>query len=203
MHFSSACKKGYSGVVTLLSSKIPPPEKVSHEIGIRAYDREGRFMITDHKDFKLYNIYFPNGGMSEERHLFKQRFLKNLNLHLKQEVKKKPIIVVGDYNVAYEDRDVYDPVALSQASGFLPEERQWFKSFLDLGFVDVFRHFHPQRQTFTWWSYRERARRDNRGWRIDFICVVKDFLKKVEKVKIFESQKGSDHCPVGVELKGV
>ena len=87
----------------------------------------------------------------------------------------------------------------------LPEERQWFKSFLSLGFVDVFRHFYPQKQTFTWWSYREKARKDNRGWRIDFICVSKDILKKVKSVKIFDSQQGSDHCPLSVELyfKGV
>ena len=91
---------------------------MTESIGVRAYEKEGRMMITDHKDFKLYNIYFPNGGMSRDRHLFKQRFLKNLNLHLKSEMKKKPVIVVGDYNVAYEDIDVYDPEGLKNASGF-------------------------------------------------------------------------------------
>ena len=203
MYFSSAYKKGYSGVATLLSAKTLEPKTVSQEMGIRAYDKEGRFMITDHKHFKLYNIYFPNGGMNEQRHLLKQRFLKNLNAHLKKEIQKKPLIVVGDYNVAYEDKDVYDPKALGQTSGFLPEERQWFRSFLELGFVDLFRHFYPQKQTFTWWSYREKARRDNRGWRIDLVCVSKNLLKKVEKMKIFDSQHGSDHCPLSVELRGV
>ena len=199
-YFMSAYKKGYSGVATLLSKKAPPVKKVHYGLGVRAYDKEGRVVVTEYEKFKLYNIYFPNGALGPDRHLFKQRFLKYLKGHLKKEMKKKPLIVVGDYNVAHEEVDVYDPVKLSTVSGFLPEERKWFQSFLETGFVDVFRHFYPKKQTFTWWSYRENARKFNRGWRIDMICVTKDFIGSVKKCKIFEKQRGSDHCPISVEI---
>src|SRR5690606_28244804 len=131
--------------------------------------------MTDYEAFDLYNIYFPNGGSGEPRHLFKQDFLKKLNIHLKEKIKKgREIIVVGDYNVAHREIDVHDPVRLSKESGFLPEERAWFDDFLSLGFIDTFRYFYPEaKDRYSWWSYRELARISNRGWRIDYICITK------------------------------
>ena len=109
--------------------------------------------------------------------------------------------MVGDYNTAYLDGDVFDPKLLKNTSGFLPEERQWFKDFLSIGFIDCYRHFHPNKKdVYTWWSYRENARKNNRGWRIDHICVTAGLIKKVKKVKIFMNQQGSDHCPIMIEV---
>ena len=199
-YFSSAKRKGYSGTATFVKNQ---PEKVEHGIGIKKYDDEGRFVVTTHKDFVLYNVYFPNGASREERHDYKQEFLYDFTEHLKEEHldHKQPVILVGDYNVAYLEHDVFDPVRLSKVSGFLPEERDWFHYFLNTGFVDVFRHFYPDKKDiYSWWSYRERARKDNRGWRIDHICVSNDLIKKVKSIEIVDQQMGSDHCPIVMDI---
>lgn len=198
--WSSAVRKGYSGVATFVNEA---PKKILTSIDYPEYEAEGRIVWSQHPEFDLYNIYFPNGGSGPERHQFKQKFLKNLNSHLKFEVRKgKAIIVVGDYNVAHQTQDVYDPVRLSSESGFLPEERQWFSEFLQIGFVDAFRHFYPQAaEKYSWWSYRELARTRNRGWRIDYICVTENLKPHLKSCEILMEQLGSDHCPVVAELQ--
>lgn len=199
-YWSSAERKGYSGVATFLKQK---PKKVLTGIDNPDYEREGRIVWTQHEHFDLYNIYFPNGGSGEERHNFKQKFLKELTDHLKFEMKKgKQIIVVGDYNVAYLEFDVHDPKRLSKESGFLPEERDWFNGFLKTGFTDVFRKLHPdKKEMYSWWSYRELARSRNKGWRIDHICVTEGLLKHIKSCDILMQQVGSDHCPVIAEFE--
>jgi exodeoxyribonuclease III len=199
-YWSSAVRKGYSGTATFVR---PEPMKVSTGIDVKEYDSEGRFVITEHGYFDLYNIYFPNGGSGDERHQFKQRFLKDLNAHLQPKIKKgKPVIIVGDYNVAHKEIDVYDPVRLADESGFLPEERKWMDSFLELGFIDTFRYYHPgEKDRYSWWSYRELARPTNRGWRIDYICVSKNLEKNLRSADILDQVEGSDHCPVVAELE--
>jgi exodeoxyribonuclease III len=199
-HWSSAVRKGYSGVATFAKA---PCKSVRKGIDIPAYDSEGRIVWSEHPHFDLYNIYFPNGGSGEERHLFKQKFLKDLNVHLSKEIKKgKSLVVVGDYNVGHKEMDVYDPVRLSKESGFLPEERAWFDDFLNLGFIDTFRHFNPEaKDRYSWWSYRELARITNRGWRIDYICVTKDLIKNLKSADILDQVEGSDHCPVVAEFE--
>ena len=199
-YWSSAQRKGYSGVATFLHKE---PREVKIGWGQNEYDSEGRIVMTDHGAFDLYNIYFPNGGSGDVRHNFKQGFLKDLNNHLAEKIKKgREIIVVGDYNVAHKEVDVYDPVRLSKESGFLPEEREWFESFLKLGFVDTYRHFYPdEKNKYSWWSYRELARISNRGWRIDYICVTKGLVNKLKSAQILNEVEGSDHCPVAIEIE--
>ncbi len=194
-YWSSAIRKGYSGVATFLNEK---PKKVLTTIDNPAYEKEGRIVWTQHKEFDLYNIYFPNGGSGEERHLFKQAFLKELVSHLKFELKKgKQIIVVGDYNVGYLEFDVHDPVRLSKESGFLPMEREWFQDFLKIGFTDAFRKLNPdKKEMYSWWSYRELARERNKGWRIDHICISEGLVAHLKSCDILMAQMGSDHCPV-------
>ena len=196
---SASTRKGYSGVVTYTHL---PVSDVKHGIGIEKFDGEGRFIITKMKDFLLYNVYFPNGSAREERHLFKQEFLKKFLRHLiKTLASGQKVIVVGDYNVAHKDIDVYDPVRLSKESGFLPEEQEWFSNFLDIGFVDTFRYFYPHaKERYSWWSYREMARPANRGWRIDYICVSENLKSCLKNGNILDEQQGSDHCPVMLEF---
>ncbi|MDX9730775.1 MAG: exodeoxyribonuclease III [Bdellovibrionales bacterium] len=201
--WSSAIRKGYSGVATFLNPKCTaPPVSIEPSVGIQAYDDEGRVVVSDHGPFLLYNIYFPNGGSGDERHRFKQKFLQDLNAVLKEKIAAgREIVVVGDYNVAHRELDVYDPKKLANESGFLPEERAWFDTFLELGFVDAFRHFHPdEKGAFTWWSYVERARPVNRGWRIDYICVTKGLVPALRRAEILDEVEGSDHCPVMAEF---
>ena len=134
-YWSSALKRGYSGTVTYTK---PSPESVQHGIRVRKFDSEGRFVVTDYGDFLLYNVYFPNGAASDERHDFKQEFLEKFRRHLSRKIAAgREIIVLGDYNVAYREIDVHDPKRLSKVSGFLPEEREWFDRFLETGFIDL------------------------------------------------------------------
>lgn len=199
-YWSSAQRAGYSGTVTFTRDE---PMSVETGIGIRKFDTEGRFVITDLGDFIVYNVYFPNGGMGPERQQFKMEFLVHFLEHLQERVAEgREIVLVGDYNVAYLDEDVYDPIGLSTASGFLPEERQWFWEFLAAGFVDCFRTLHPQAiNRFTWWSYRDGGRITNRGWRIDHICVTEKLARRIKSCDIHDDVMGSDHCPIYLELK--
>ena len=199
-YWSSAIKKGYSGTATFSKT---PSEDTLYGIDIVEYDSEGRFVITQHDDIWIYNVYFPNGGSGDIRHQFKQRFLKDFLKHLRAELKSgKKIIVLGDYNVAHQDMDVYDPVKLTKVSGFLPEERKWFNEFLEAGFIDTFRHLHPKaKDKYTWWDYRTMARYGNRGWRIDYISVSKNLEKRIKSAEILDQTEGSDHCPIVLTLK--
>lgn len=199
-YFSSAEKRGYSGTATFCKTA---PDNVEFGIKIRKFDNEGRFVVTQQNGFTLYNVYFPNGAMNGDRHNYKMEFLFKFTKHLKNEIDRgESLVVVGDYNVAYLDHDVFDPVRLSKVSGFLPEERAWFVEFLNSGFIDTFRYFYPElKDTYTWWSYRENARIANRGWRIDHICVTQNLIKKVHQVRILDHQLGSDHCPIAMEMK--
>lgn len=198
--WSSAIRKGYSGVATFCKED---PISVSTHIGFSNYEKEGRIVITEHPHFFLYNIYFPNGGSGEERHIFKQVFLANLYNHLQDMLNNgREIIVVGDYNIAHKTEDIYDPIRLAKQSGFLPEEREWMTKFFNLGFIDTFRYFNKEAiGRYSWWSYRELARISNRGWRIDYISVSKGLEKYLEKADIWDRVEGSDHCPVVVDLK--
>lgn len=197
--WSSAQRPGYSGTATFCRQT---PLSVEHGFGIPKFDAEGRMVVTKFEKFTLFNVYFPNGGARQERHLFKQEFLRRFGSYLLKKVSAgENIILVGDYNVAYMDIDVYDPKSLAQESGFLPEERQWMSNFLEKGFVDGFRYFHPQdKHRYTWWSYFQSARMGNRGWRIDHICVSRGLEKHMKSVEILDQQMGSDHCPVVMEI---
>ena len=193
-------KKGYSGVAIFSKQ---PALNLYKGIGIKKFDWEGRILIFEASNFILLNIYFPNGALTLQRHLFKQEFLKKLALFLKQlkAEKNKNLILVGDYNIAYQDIDVYSPKTLNKTSGFLPEERQWFQDFLKQDFIDVFRYFYPnKKEAYTWWSLREKARANNRGWRIDHICVTKNLKPQLKSIKIYDQQTGSDHCPLITEI---
>ena len=198
-YWSISETSGYSG--TVIFSKMKARE-VSYGVGIYQFDREGRFVIADYKDFTLFNIYFPNGSKDLIRHEFKQEFLKKLSYLMKKYIrKKKPIMIAGDYNCAYLDIDVFDPKGLSKISGFLPEERQWFRDFLSMGFIDTYRHFYPTKdKSYTWWSYRENSRKKNRGWRIDHICVSQELQSRLKSSKIMADEMSSDHCPIALTL---
>lgn len=198
-YWSSARRKGYSGVVTYARQT---PDEVRYGIDILKYDAEGRFVILRYGELLIYNVYFPNGSAGEDRHLFKQEFLQKFSFHLKKQIQAgHKVVVLGDYNVAYLEHDVFDPEKLSTVSGFLPIERKWFGQFLKDGFVDSFRHLHPdEKGRYSWWSYQENARMVNRGWRIDHICVTENLKASIRSANILEDQMGSDHCPVYLEM---
>lgn len=199
-YWSSAEKKGYSGTLTIVKE---PVQNVEHGVGVHKFDNEGRFVITEHGDILVYNIYFPNGAMNEDRHQFKMEFLDYMYNHFKEQLAKgKSLVVLGDYNIAHKEIDIHDPIRLKNTSGFLPEEREWMDRFFELGFIDTYRHFYPDKKDmYSWWSYRSLARKNNRGWRIDYISVSPDLKDRLVSAEILNQQEGSDHCPLVLELK--
>jgi exodeoxyribonuclease III len=198
-YWSSSVRNGYSGVATFCRQSA---SDVCYNLGVAKFDVEGRVVVTSHKQFDLYNIYFPNGASSVERHLYKQEFLHLINHHFRNELSKgKELIVVGDFNIAHQEIDIFDPAGLANTSGFLVEERAWFDRFLALGFTDSFRYLHGQESDrYSWWSYRQFARMGNLGWRLDYICVSKGLLTSIGHAEILDKVTGSDHCPVILEL---
>ncbi len=198
-YFNSAEKKGYSGVGLYSSIK---PQAIENGFGIDKYDREGRVQIVDYDEFLLFNIYFPNGKMSEERLKYKLDFYEVFLDHVNQlRDQGNNIIVCGDLNTAHKEIDLARPKENSNISGFLPVERAWIDKFLDNGYVDTFRMFNSDSDQYTWWSYRTRARERNVGWRLDYFFVNEEFKDKVKSSYILSDVMGSDHCPIGLEIK--
>lgn len=199
LYASEAVKKGYSGTATYTSIK---PEKVNYGFGVERFDLEGRIIITDYGTFVLFNIYFPNGKMSHERLQYKMDFYDAF-LEYADNLKDqgKNIVVCGDVNTAHKEIDLAHPKENSKISGFLPEERAWMDQFLSHGYIDTFREFNKEPEQYTWWSYRTRARERNVGWRLDYFFVNKEFMKQVEASYILYDVMGSDHCPVGLDIK--
>ena len=198
VYWEQAEKKGYSGVATFSKQEAT---KVVNGIGIKKYDNEGRVLRTDIGDVSILNIYFPSGSSSEERHSFKMEFLDDLYPKIKNLRKKnKKMIVLGDYNVVHGDLDIHNPQRKDKPSGFRPEERAWMSNWFDEGFNDSFRLIYPDKQEFSWWSYRSGARKNNKGWRIDYISVSDALVSNVKNAGHDSKAFHSDHCPVWVEL---
>ena len=166
-------------------------------------DGEGRLLRTDHGWFDLYNVYFPNGKASAERLAYKLRFYRRFLAHVDRRARAgRPIVFCGDTNTAHRPIDLARPKENETVSGFLPEERAWLDRWLDHGWVDVFRHLHPdERDAYTWWSTRTNARARNVGWRLDYFFVHETLLGRVRGAGIRADIMGSDHCPVWIDLE--
>jgi exodeoxyribonuclease-3 len=197
----SAQKRGYSGVCIISKKK---PENVWTGLGIEEFDSEGRCLIAEYKNFVLFNCYFPNGQRDHGRVPYKLAFSDAVMEKAKELKKKtgKEIIICGDYNTAHTEMDLANPKSNKKSTGFLPIEREWMDKFFENGFVDTFRHFTPMEENghYTWWTYRSNCREKNVGWRIDYFCVTKEFLKKVKKSYHLPKVLGSDHCPLAIEI---
>jgi len=198
-YWNSAQRKGYSGV-GVYSKKEPLNLTVS--MGLKSFDEEGRLMQLDFGDFVLFNVYFPNGKSGPERLRFKMdfydAFLERIEL-LRQHQNR--LVVVGDVNTAHNEIDLARPKENSKISGFLPIERAWIDKVVSRGYVDTFRHLHPETVKYSWWDMKSRARERNVGWRIDYVFVTREMLDSVKSAFILNDLMGSDHCPVGVDLQ--
>ena len=199
-YFFSAKKKGYSGVAIL--TRVAP-DHVEYGMGIPAYDDEGRFIRADYGDLSVVSVYHPSGTTGDERQAFKMKWLEDFQHYIGELKKVRPnLILCGDYNICHRPIDIHDPVRNATNSGFLPEEREWIGGFIDTGFIDTFRYFHPEEAgKYSWWSYRFNARANNKGWRIDYWLVSDRWADRIEDSVIYADITGSDHCPVGLVLK--
>jgi exodeoxyribonuclease III len=200
-YWFSATKKGYSGVAVF--TKIEP-KKVTTGNGYTMSDDEGRVLQLDFENFTLINAYFPSGTSGDERQTYKYQWLEEMQSHVTKLAKKqKNLVLVGDYNIAHTEIDIHDPKGNKKSSGFLPEEREWMTNFLKTGWIDTLRHIEPTATgMYSWWSQRfPSVRLQNKGWRIDYICVTKAMEAAIKNATIYPDVKHSDHCPVYVELK--
>ena len=195
----SAQKKGYSGVAVF--SKIKP-DNIEYGTGHKVSDDEGRVIQLDFGDVRLINAYFPSGTTGDARQDYKYQWLADFKIYLDQLRKRIPkLIVCGDYNIAHKEIDIHDPKGNKKSSGFLPEERSWMDEFLAGGFIDTFRHFHPEPHQYSWWSQRfPTVRLQNKGWRIDYINATQELQPALLSAAILPDVKHSDHCPVLLEV---
>jgi len=204
-YWNSAERPGYSGICVLIKSgptalKAVGLLEVKNGIGIKKFDKEGRVQTLDLGKFYLVNTYFPNANHELSRLDYKLEFNNELLKYLKKLEKKKPIIICGDFNVAHEEIDLARPKDNVGNAGFTNEERDWMTKFLNDGFVDVFRDKYPKKIQYTWWSYRFNVRAKNIGWRVDYFCISDKLSKQIKKIEILDKIKGSDHCPVKIEI---
>lgn len=166
-------------------------------------DFEGRVIQLLFGDVLLINAYFPSGTTGDMRQTYKYQWLGEMLEYL-QKIKKKhkKIILCGDYNIAHNDIDIHDPKSNKKTSGFLPEEREWMTKFFECGWIDSFREFHPEPHRYSWWSQRfPSVRLNNKGWRIDYICVTNALKEQLVDAEILPDIKHSDHCPVFLEIQ--
>lgn len=196
----SAEKKGYSGVAILTKQT---PDHVEYGMKIDAYDREGRFIRADFGDLSVVSVYHPSGSSGDERQAFKMVWLDDFQRYVTDLRRSRPnLVLCGDYNICHESIDIHDPVRNATDSGFLPEERAWMSGFLNEGFVDSFRYLHPDKQEYSWWSYRFQSRAKNKGWRIDYCMLTESLKDALKSARILGEAVHSDHCPVAVEIDG-
>ncbi len=191
-------KKGYAGTATLYRRE---PIAARNGLGIPEFDAEGRVQTLEFEAFFLVNAYFPNAGRGLPRLDFKLAFNRAIEGYLEDLRKRKGVILVGDLNVAHREIDLARPKDNVKNAGFTPEERSWIDAFLRKGWVDTFRHLHPDREgAYTWWTYRFNARARNIGWRVDYVIVSEDLLPRLKNAYIFYDTHASDHVPAVAEF---
>jgi len=202
-HFHFAQKKGYSGVGAYTRHE---PSEVITGIGVPEFDDEGRYVElrfdTPARRLSVISSYFPSGSSGEERQQAKFRFLDAIWPHLLALKASREFILVGDVNIAHQEKDLKNWKGNLKNSGFLPEERAWMTRLLnEAGLVDVYRQLHPDTtdECYTWWSNRGQARAKNVGWRIDYQLATPALAATAKSAQVYKAQWFSDHAPLTVD----
>lgn len=197
-YWNYADKKGYSGTAIYTKHK---PLSVTYGIDIDEHDHEGRVITLEMEDFYLVTVYTPNSQDGLRRLEYRMKWEDDFQAYLHKLDEKKPVIVCGDMNVAHQEIDLKNPKTNHKNAGFTDEEREKMTQLLNNGFIDTFRTLYPEQVTYSWWSYRLRAREKNTGWRIDYFLISERLKDRLEDAKIHTEIMGSDHCPVEIILK--
>ncbi len=198
-YWNYAEKKGYSGTAIFTRHQ---PISVSYGLSIEEHDHEGRVITLEMQDFYLITVYTPNSQDGLRRLDYRMTWEDDFLEYIKRLDEKKPVIVCGDLNVAHEEIDLKNPKSNRKNAGFTDEEREKMTKWLNSGFTDTFRYFYPeQKDIYSWWSYRFKAREKNAGWRIDYFIVSNRLQERLDNAKIHTEIYGSDHCPVELTLK--
>ena len=197
-YWNYADKKGYSGTAIYTKHK---PLSVTYGIDIDEHDHEGRVITLEMEEFYLVTVYTPNSQDGLRRLDYRMKWEDDFQAYLHKLDEKKPVIVCGDMNVAHQEIDLKNPKTNHKNAGFTDEEREKMTQLLSNGFIDTFRTLYPEQVTYSWWSYRFRAREKNTGWRIDYFLISERLKDRLEDAKIHTEIMGSDHCPVEIILK--
>ena len=197
-YWNYAEKKGYSGVAMFTKEK---PVNVSYGLGIPEHDREGRVITLEFPDYYVLTCYTPNSQNELKRLDCRMEWEDAFFAYIKGLDQKKPLIYCGDLNVAHEEIDLKNPSTNRRNAGFTDEEREKMTRVLTNGFVDSFRYLHPEeKDAYSWWSYRMKARERNVGWRIDYFIVSERLKDRIQGASIHSEILGSDHCPVELKI---
>ena len=196
-YWNYAEKKGYSGTAIYTRHK---PLSVTYGIGSDEHDHDGRVITLEMEDFYLVTVYTPNSQDGLRRLDYRMTWETDFLAYLKRLDSQKPVIVCGDLNVAHQEIDLKNPKTNRRNAGFTDEEREKMSILLDNGFTDTFRFLHPEEVTYSWWSYRFKAREKNAGWRIDYFLISDRLRPQLTGATIHTEIFGSDHCPVELNL---
>lgn len=197
-YWNYADKKGYSGTAIFTKHK---PLSVTYGIDIDEHDHEGRVITLEMDDFYLVTVYTPNSQDELRRLEYRMKWEDDFQSYLHKLDEIKPVIVCGDMNVAHQEIDLKNPKTNRRNAGFTDEEREKMTQLLSNGFIDTFRTLYPEQVTYSWWSYRFRAREKNTGWRIDYFLISERLKDRLVDAKIHTEIMGSDHCPIEIDLK--
>ncbi len=197
-YWDYAERKGYSGTAIFTRHK---PLSVRQGLGVEVHDHEGRVVTLEFEDFYLVDVYVPNSKDELSRLPYRMEWERDFMDYVVGLDKEKPVVICGDMNVAHQEIDLARPASNHLSPGFTDEERSCFSRLLDQGFVDTFRHLHPDLEgAYSWWSYRYGARAKNIGWRIDYFLISERLLPHLAGADIRCDITGSDHCPVTLDL---
>ncbi len=209
-YWNPAERPGYSGVaifsreaatdVNLDIQQAGKPVSLKDDFGDA--NKEGRVLTVSFPKFHVVSVYTPNSKPDLSRLKLREKQWDPAFLRYLQELEAtKPVIACGDYNVAHNEIDLARPKENRGKHGFTDEERVGFERLMEAGFIDSFRHQHPdQTEAYSWWSHWGNARQNNVGWRIDYALTSKKLAKKIDEAWIMPEVEGSDHCPVGLKI---
>jgi exodeoxyribonuclease-3 len=196
---ASKARKGYSGTAILTKSE---PLNVTYDMNIEEHDQEGRVITAEYPTFFLVTVYVPNSGDGLKRLDYREKWDQDFLNYILSLNAKKPVIISGDLNVAHSEKDILRAKEnFNKSAGYTQREIDGFNKLLSSGFVDTFRHFHPEEIKYTYWNNFFNSRARNVGWRIDYFLVSTSILTKVKEVSISNEYMGSDHCPIGLKIE--
>ena len=198
IYINSATKKGYAGTALLSKTK---PITVVNNMGFKAHINEGRVICSEYLNFYLINVYAPNAGQKLKRLNYRQQWDADFTTYIKTLKDIKPVVIAGDFNVAHHPIDLKNnKTNYNKTAGYTQVEIDGFSTLLNKGFIDTYRHAHPKKVAYTYWSYRFKARERNIGWRIDYILLSKLLTKHLISADVLSQYYGSDHCPIILKL---
>lgn len=197
-YWNYALRKGYSGTAIFTKKK---PLSVSYGVGNAEEEAEGRIITLEFEKFYMVTVYTPNSQRDLARIDYRIQWEDQIRVYLKELDAVKPVILCGDLNVAHNEIDLKNPKSNRKNSGFTIEERGKMTELLGAGFIDSYRHLYPEKEgSYTWWSYMNKVRERNIGWRIDYFILSARMAESIQEAEIHSHILGSDHCPVVLDI---